>query len=520
MELRRSRRWALASLAAAAAFAWLVAEDSGDRRVSGPRAFAAVTPGGAAPNIAAAARVRADIESALALLSLSWPVRTGGDVIVAERDGAFHIVVPGVVVEMRNGGELDIGDIEAVADPRRDRRYDVRVTLPGTMLLRGGVGTKTTQLTIGKQRFEGVWAPAFGTFLQLDAAYRSIRAVTHGGLTTMTLGGVTIGVDYTESSPGSWDGFWVLRLSDLELAENEAAERVKIGSIEVQSQGQDMRLAELVSFTREFNAALQRLDESDSEDALSLALLRMFGAMPRLYASSSIEVTVAGIDVEDSTGARTFGLERADFRFAIKGLDEERSRIEIRYEHDGLDIPAIDRITREFVPRHMVFDAAAVDLPNEALSRALADSSRDAAGAAPDNASAVLFERISAALFEAASEFTINRLSLDAPDVSLVADGAARVDPEAAYGAVGVFDATIRGLDKLPASLAAIAAKQNRDEVMAAAMIVAMVIAAGQPGVDDSGAPTRRYRFELTADGAVLLNGVDMQGLLDGLAGQ
>jgi hypothetical protein len=357
-------------------------------------------------------------------------------------------------------------------------------------------------------------------FIQLDAAYRSIRAVTHGGLTTMTLGGVTMGVDYTEPSPGSWDGFSVLRLSDLEMAENEAAERVKIGSFEVQSQGQDIRLAELGRFTREFNAALQRLDESDSEDALSLALLRMFGAMPRLYASSAMEATVAGIDFEDPTGARTFGLERADFRFAIKGLDEERSRIEMRYEHDGLDIPATDRITREFVPRHMVLDAAAVDLPNEALSRALVDYSRYAAGSAPDHASAVLFERISAALSEAASELTINRLSLDTPGVSLVADGAARADPEAAYGSVGVFDATIRGLDELPASFAAIAAKQDGDEVMVAAMIVAMVIAAGQPGVDDSGAPTRRYRFELTADGAVLLNGADMQGLIDGLAGQ
>ena len=29
-----------------------------------------------------------------------------------------------------------------------------------------------------------------------------------------------------------------------------------------------------------------------------------------------------------------------------------------------------------------------------------------------------------------------------------------------------------------------------------------MVIAAGQPGVDDSGAPTRRYRFELTGPGS------------------
>ena len=94
------------------------------------------------------------------------------------------------------------------------------------------------------------------------------------------------------------------------------------------------------------------------------------------------------------------------------------------------------------------------------------------------------------------------------------------VDPEAAYGIVGVFDATIRGIDELPVSLAAITAKQDGDEVMAAAMIAAMVIAAGQPGVDDSGAPTRRYRFELTADGAVLLNGADMQGLIDGLAGQ
>ena len=107
----------------------------------------------------------------------------------------------------------------------------------------------------------------------------------------------------------------------------------------------------------------------------------------------------------------------------------------------------------------------------------------------------------------------VNRLTVEAPGLSLDAGGAVRADPAAAHGAVGEFDVTLRGLDGLVASLSA----TPRDQAaMEAVMIMAMVHALGEPGVDASGVPTRRYRFELTADGAVLLNGVDPRELFGG----
>ena len=510
MAAGRPGRWA-AALLVAAAIVWLISAAAGGGWTAGARALAGRASPGASAASADVARVRADIENALA--GMTWRVRTGGRVIVAERDGAFHIVVPAVVVEGRNGRALDVGDVEIVAAPRPDGRYDARVVVPATMGLIDENGAWTAQLTIGGQRFEGVWAPEFGLFVELDAAWRDIRAAAPGDPPEMTLGAATMMVDYTETAPDLWGSQSSLRFSDLEMAGDDGVGRVRIGALEFRWRGQGIRLAELSGITRELDAALRRQDESEPLDGMPPDLLRLLGAMPRLVSSSSMEATVVGIDVEEPTGTRSFGLERAKFRLAIKGLDEERSRIEVRYEHHGLDVAAAESIVRDLVPRRMVFDAAAVDLPNEALGRAIADYARAAAESAADGAEDMLLERLSAALFEAASAFTVNRLTADAPNMSLEASGTARA---AAHGAVGAFDAVLRGLDTLAASLSA----TPGDAAMQAAMIMAMVDALGEAGVDESGVPTRRYRFEMTADGAVLLNGNDVQGLFGGRVGQ
>ncbi len=514
MTVGRLGRWAAAALAAVA-IAWLISAAAGGGWTGGARALAALAPAGARPTSADVARVRADIEGALA--RMTWRVRTEGRVIVAERDGAFHIVVPAVVVEGRNGRALDVGDVEIVAAPRPDGRYDARVVVPATMGLIDENGAWTGQLTVGEQRFEGVWAPEFGFFIELDAAWRDIRAAASDRPPAMTAGRVTIEVDYRESAPGLWGGHSSFGVSDLEIAGDDGVGRAMIGSLEVRASGTDMKFAELVRLAREVDAAARGLDGSDPAEALPTPLLRMFSTTPRLYADASIEAAVTSVVVEDPAGGRGFALERVVFQGAIEGFDEARSRIAMRYEHDGLVVAASETIAGELVPRRMVFDAAAVDLPNEALRQAMVDYARDATTSAPDRAGAMIAERLLAALFDSASEVVVNRLTVEAPGLSLDAGGAVRADPAAAHGAVGEFDVTLRGLDGLVASLSA----TPRDQAaMQAVMIMAMVHALGEPGVDGNGEPTRRYRFEIAVDGAVLLNGVDTRGLFGGRIGQ
>ncbi len=146
MTAGRPGLWAAAALAAAA-IAWLVSAAADGGRIAG--ALAAPASGDARPASADVARVRADIEGALA--RMTWRVRTEGRVIVAERDGAFHIVVPAVVVEGRNGRPLDVGDVDIVAAPRADGRYDARVVVSATMGLIDANVAWTGQLTVGEQ---------------------------------------------------------------------------------------------------------------------------------------------------------------------------------------------------------------------------------------------------------------------------------------------------------------------------------------------------------------------------------
>ena len=490
----RSGRWALLHLAAAATFAWLAGAPS------------------AASAGSEADRVRAAIEEALG--RYPWPVEVEGDVVVVERDGALHILFPGVVVEAESGSGLDVGDVEAVAVSRPDGRYDVRLTLPSTMLQRDENGATTAHLLVGEQRFEGVWAPEFEAFVQIDAGYRDIRLTAPGGPVKMTLGSATMTVDYQETAPGLLSGSSLFRLGDLEVAGDGGAGRLTVGSFEMRGHGEGMRFAELTHLAREMNAAVQRAGEAESTDADLLDLLQVIVTMPRVYASAWWEATITDFDVDDQSGARAFGIQQAHLRGAIAGLDRERSRVEFRYEHRGLDVADPGGAVGRFVPRRMIFDVAAADLPNETLWRALAEYVETLADADPESAAALLWESMSAALLDAASELRIRSLTVDAPALGVDADGALKADPNAIYRVSGRFDATVRGLDDLVASLTP--TPQDEDG-MRLAMALAMLQALGAGEVDAAGAPIRRYRVEVTPGGAVLLNGNDLRAVFDAL---
>ena len=123
---------------------------------------------------------------------------------------------------------------------------------------------------------------------------------------------------------------------------------------------------------------------------------------------------------------------------------------------------------------------------------------------------------MSAALLGAASELRIRNLTVDAPALGVDADGALKADPNAIYRVSGRFDATVRGLDDLVASLTP--TLQDEDG-MRLAMGLAMLQALGAGEVDAAGAPIRRYRVEVTPGGAVLLNGNDLQAVFEALRG-
>ena len=488
----------------------------------------APAPGGAVlaagpPQPPEAVRIQSAIQDALD--GVRWPFKRGENVTVTERDGTFHILIPGVTFEIpakqqgHKSGAIDFGDVRITARPRPDGRYRVRLVLPEKMGVRES-GGGTTAILIAKQRFDGIWAPELESFIKIDAAFENIRLQEPGARPLFRIGTVVMKADFLESTPGSWNGPVIATLRDLEFADKTGKGRVHVGSVEMRTDARDMKLAEQSRFLRGMNATLMRFARSREGQAQkkrmtkaeARQLLRIFRTMPRFFADATSETRIADITFSETPGAPPSTIKHLLTRVSLKGLDKARSSFEFRYEHSGFDVGegAGDGIAWQLSPERMIVDLAAVRLPNDALWRALLDGI-EAAAKDPKLGETLFADRVEAALLAAGSELRLNSLRFEAPGFLIKANGRVRADRGAVKRVNGELTMTVRGFDSLVGSLV----RSPKELGMAPmAPFVALISAFGEPGTDETGAPIRRYRLTLKRDGKVLLNGKETGGLI------
>ena len=469
----------------------------------------------------AAASEAVRIQAALtdALDGINWPFKAGGAIAVTERDGAFHILVPGVTIAGPEAGQgaIDIGDVRITARPRPDGRYRVRLLLPKKMSVRDS-GGGTTAILIAKQRFDGIWAPELESFIKIDAAYADIRGVPPAGRPGSKIANLAIKADFTESSPDLWSGPFAAVMTDLEFSDKTGKARVDVGKIEIRTNSRDMRLGDQSRFVRKINATLAPIARARQgkgkkeplSKAEARALSKLLRSMRRLFADASSEIRITDITYSKTPGAPMSRLKELRVRSALNDLDKVFSNVNLRYEHSLLLVSKSEGAASLLAPVSMALDVSAHRLPNDALWRALLDAV-EASVTDPKLGETVFGDRMEAALLGAGSEFRLNSLRFEAPDFLIKAHGRVTADRAAVKRATGELTVTVRGLTALQGSMA----RSPKDRGAAQmAPFVGLFGGFGEPGTDETGAPIRRYRLTLKPDGKVLLNGKETGGVI------
>ena len=487
-------------------------------------------PGGsflaaAPPQTPEAVRIQGALTDALD--GVNWPFKRGGAIAVTERDGAFHILIPGVTIAGPEDGQraIDIGDVRITARPRPDGRYRVRLVLPKKMSVRQG-GGKTAAILIAKQRFDGNWAPELESFIEIDAAYADIRWVPPPGRPGSKIGNLAIKADFTETSPGAWSGPFAVVMKNLEFFGITGKGRVHVGSVEIRTDSRDMKLGDQSRLVREMNATLTPLAKARKgmarkerlTKAEAAALSKLLRTMRHLFADASSEIRITDITYSKTPGAPKSRLKRLRVRIALNDLDKKFSNFNLIYQHGLLVVSKTEGAARLLAPVDMVIDVAARRLPNDALLQALLDAV-EASVTDPKLAETLLSDRVEAAVLAAGSEMLLNSLRFEAPDFLITANGRVTADRAAVRRATGELTVTVRGLNALRKAMAR---SPKNLGVAGMAPFVGLFGALGEPGTDETGAPIRRYRLTLERDGKVLLNGKQTGGAIGvpGVPGQ
>ena len=472
--------------------------------------LAAVPAGEGRADPAEAERVRGAIEDALG--SVQWPWKAGGEITVNEIGGAYHVIIPNVTLdpgqafEAQSMGIFSLGDVSIIAKPLADDRYHVDVTIPNRMSFREPGGDVAALITIGKQRFEGVWVPAFETFIEADAAYQDIWLTVPGSQPMMTLAALTMRVAMEEIAPGSWSGPSVSKFSQLRFEVPESGERFSIGEFEVRAYVDAMRLGDWSRFIREITGTIEQLQAQAGAAQLDpMALLALLTDMPRLFSGVWSDMTISNLTAQDADGARVFNMDRMAMYFGVNGVDQDRAGAQFRYEHSGLDVAALEGVTKRVVPSDVMIEIEAVDLPTQALWEGIIEVIKSSAEMPPGLIQMMLLQRVTDAVFAASS------------GLNITCTGGIKADGESIHGVTGQFDATVRGLDTMIAEMSNAPEDENAMQIAGA---LSMMQALGATELDQDGVSVRRYLLTIGADGQVLLNGNDLQAMLGPMMGQ
>jgi hypothetical protein len=297
--------------------------------------------------------------------------------------------------------------------------------------------------------------------------------------------------------------------------------------------------------------------------ALAKALQDMMEALqglPGTIGDASSSIGLRGLVVRGADGSEKFALGSAALEFAATGLNQEKSGLRLAYNHSGLDadwnifnseeedsfdsfeefdeqmdslddspesleepLPAptpLDAKTVQLIdqlaPREFVVDIQLSDVPSKELWSTFISTfySGAASGGPSEMEMAMMGMMLPMMLAQAGSSVQIVDSRIVSEAARLTFGGSVKADAAAEMGASGTVTVEVTGLDAVIELVKDYVGPEGAAEVAPLEMLRAF----GERTQAD-GTTVDRYLVTLEPNGALMLNGKDMNFLLGGMGG-
>lgn len=219
-------------------------------------------------------------------------------------------------------------------------------------------------------------------------------------------------------------------------------------------------------------------------------------------------VSIAGADIASPEG--DFSWDDAGLLVDIAGLSGATGSFALITGVEGFGTPDLPPEFAPVAPSDVHLDIALDQVPNDVISAA----AMEFAGQLPFSGPQGAFESAMPILMQAMASdavVSLNQLFIAMELGYLDAEGSARPDPTAAFGAVGRLSITVAGLDEMITF-----ASQAGPDMAMVGVFGPMVSAMGEQGTDADGVPTKTFHIEVKPDGQMLLNGTDLGAMMQG----
>ena len=417
-----------------------------------------------------------------------------------ERDNAVIVHLPGahLVDSADPSPQWTFGDLSVAITPRNDTTYDFEAALPPV------IERPNQRLEIREGTVSGTWRSDLELTTKFEADAADLQLFKLEGVSAVleaSLASLAATETLAQEVDGLWKGRSALSLSDFK------SEGLLMGKLDVTSSvdGIDGDLIKAMHGSLGWLMVLK-----GSPEALPQRLAPLLGAP---WGRSDMVVAVDDLTVTgDDWGlagndkfvlGRLFWRTDFDDRGAHADVATKMALVELMVSGATAgDIPP------GLIPHAITVDVALERLPFRQIVEALSRQTEPGNSSQPDLVipSDVLLGQMDAA----DTSFELRELYIAAPSFELIADGAINVESASLFGVIGRIEARIRGVDRLME----LAVKEGEEDMVALLIVLQGL---GRPvfsqGADE---PFYAYEIDLRRDGAVTVNGIPFDMLLQG----
>lgn len=461
-------------------------------------------------------------------------LKTEGDIVVDKKDTYYAVQFPPTTFVGADHSRVAIGKIAVNAMPGDSPDlWKMAVAIPTPILIYEG-DKRIMSLSLGAQSLIGVWNEPLANFVKLDSRIETIELKEETGRFNLKVPKIEARYDLNETTQGLWSGPMAIAVSGLSANsksdDNVADGGVKIAEILLDYKIKDLSPQAMKTFREQMGAIAENAaDPTAGQEASAQHLKAMYGLISQYLRTAfdtvSGDVRVKGLEITPAAknDSHAFSLGEAGFGMDMAGFRSGAASLGFRVNYKDMKItPAPEEfgplapgevqinLSVDQIPLHKILDLGKTAIES-------ADSAETAAQIAMMQAAMTL----PALLSESGTKITLkdNRVAGNLYEATL--NGTAITKVGAAKGAIVNGRMEIVGMEEVISWLKANGGKDPEEQAQANQVLTVLTTLqmVGQQGTNASGKPSRTYDFVLDEKGQMLLNGTDINVLIQSMNG-
>ncbi len=452
---------------------------------------------------------------------------TKGDVEVTPKGSYYAITLPHLGLKMQDGGLFDIGVFALNAMPSSvPGQWKMTVATPTPMVMYDAASAPKLIVNIGEQSFSGIFQEEMKSFVKLKAQYNKFVAIDQDSGMKFLFPSIQYVANMEERTPGQWTGPADIVINGFHvLDEGQTTPVFKIGKMFIKSTVEDYSAKAQIDFQEKMEALTEAMSSVDAPQVSPDHAMAMYNLMTEFFGTAfdamDFELGVENVHVAPPNEDKEFNLNRAAFGMGMSGFRSNRVKLRYWLNYNGLSVPGLEKEVEDMIPTQMNYDISLNNIPYKEMVD-LGRSSMQGIIAQPQASQLIGLQALMTApqlLTQASSNVSINNTYAGNNIYNVNLNGLLTADINAIKGGYGNGRVEFYGLESLIAMTQknlenpdlSMEDKQKLQQMYGG--LNAMLLF-GQQDTDSNGRAIRAYNLELTKEGAILLNGADINTIM------